>query len=64
MSTLLITLIAIAVIGFIWGGFIALILTIITTIIGYFTGLYGALTIVVLMAIGSLSYKFYPKVIK
>lgn len=58
MITLLITLIAIAGIGFMYGGFIALIITGIAVIIGYFTGTYGALAIVLLVVLGSAIQKF------
>ncbi len=51
--TLLTTLIAIVAIGFMLGGFIALVVTVIAAIIGYFTGIYGALAIVLIVAIGS-----------
>jgi len=58
MLTLLITLIAIASIGFMWGGFIALVVTAIAIIIGYFTGIFGALVIVLMVAVGSAVQKF------
>jgi hypothetical protein len=58
MITLLITLLAIASIGFMYGGFVAMIVTFIAAIIGYFTGIAGALVIVLLVAIGSAVQKF------
>jgi len=58
MITLLITLIAIAGIGFMYGSFIALIITGIAVVIGYFSGVYGALAVVILVALGSAVHKF------
>jgi len=58
MITLLITLLAIASIGFMYGGFVAIIVTLIAALIGYFTGVYGALSVVLLVAIGSAAQKF------
>ena len=58
MITLLITLLAIASIGFMYGGFVAIIVTLIAAIIGYFTGIFGALVVVLLVAIGSAVQKF------
>lgn len=58
MMTLLITLIAIASIGLMYGGFVAIIVTAIAVIIGYFTGVYGALAIVLLVALGSAIHKY------
>lgn len=58
MITLLITLIAIASIGLMYGGFVALIITAIAIIIGYFTGVYGALAIVLVVALGSAIHKY------
>ena len=61
MITLLITLLAIASIGFMYGGFVAIIVTLIAAIIGYFTGTLGALLIILLVAIGSAVQKFRSK---
>jgi len=58
MITLLITLIAIVAIGFMWGGFIALVVTIIAAIVGYFTGIFGVLAVVTIVALGSAIQKF------
>ena len=55
MIAFIITLLALAGIGFLQGGFIALIVTIIASIIGYFTNVYLTLALVVLVA-ASLAY--------
>jgi len=55
---LLVTLIAIACIGFMWGGFMALVISIIIAIIGYFTNSAVALTVALLVATISAIYKF------
>ena len=55
MIALIITLIAIVGIGFLHGGFIALIVTIIASIIWYFTSVYVTLVVVVLLT-ASLIY--------
>jgi len=58
MFTLLMILIALASIGFMWGGFIALIIFALAVVVGYFTGTLGALGVVLLVAIGSAIHKF------
>lgn len=57
MLAFIITLIAITGIGFLHGGFIALIVTIIASIIGYFTSMYATLVIVVLVAVSLVYFK-------
>ena len=61
MITLLITLIALVAIGFMWGGFIALLVTLITGILIYFTGIYVAGLIILIATVGSAIYKFKSK---
>jgi hypothetical protein len=61
MITLLITLLAVASIGFMYGGFMAIIVTLIASIFGYFTGTLGALLVILLVAIGSGIQKFRSK---
>jgi len=58
MITLLLTLIAVASIGFMWGSFMALIIFLIALIIGYLTNSAIALSIVFFVSIISAIYKF------
>ncbi len=58
MITLLITLLMILLIAFIWNSFIAIIITLIAIITGYFVGTYGAFAVVVIFTIASGIYKF------
>ena len=58
MTVLLITLIALAGIGFMWGGFMAFVVFLIALILGYFTGVFGALFVVLVVLVGSIVYKF------
>ena len=58
MTVLLITLIALAGIGFMWGGFMAFVVFLIALILGYFTGVFGALSVVLVVFVGSIVYKF------
>jgi hypothetical protein len=55
MITIITILIALVVIGFLQGGFLALIVTILTSILGYFTSIYVTFVIVVIVA-ASLTY--------
>jgi hypothetical protein len=55
---LLITLIAVASIGFMWGSFMALIIFIIAAIIGYFTNSSIALVVVLFISLASAIHKF------
>ncbi|EHP30586.1 hypothetical protein SMGD1_2063 [Sulfurimonas gotlandica GD1] len=61
MIAFIIILIAIAGIGFLQGGFIALIVSIISSIIGYFTSIYLTLVIVVLVAASLVYFKVKNK---
>ena len=61
MIVLLIILASIVAIGFMWSGFIALLVTLIGGVLIYFTGIYGAGVVIVLLAIGSAIYKFKSK---
>jgi len=58
MITLLITLIFLIGIGFMWGGFITLIITALAIVVGYFTGIFGVLSVVLIIFVGSAIYKF------
>jgi len=58
MTTLLTTLIFLIGIGFMWGGFITLIITTLAIVVGYFTGIFGVLSVVLIIFVGSAIYKF------
>lgn len=64
ITTIIMILITILIIGFIWGGFIALTVTVLSILIGYFLGLYGILgtLIVIATASGIYKYKFSKKI--
>lgn len=57
MIALIITLIAIAGIGILYGGFVALLVTIVASIIGYFTSIYGVLVVVLIVAASLVYFK-------
>ena len=61
MIVLLIILVSIIAIGFMWGGFTALLVTLVGGVLIYFTGIYGAGVVIFLLAIGSAIYKFKSK---
>ena len=61
MITLLIILLAIVGIGFMYGGFVALIVTIIAAIMVYLVGIYATGLAILLATIGSAIYKFKSK---
>ena len=58
MTALLIALVALAGIGFMWGGFMAFVVFLIALILGYFTGVFGILFVVLVVFAGSIVYKF------
>lgn len=62
MMTLLFIFILLLIIGFMWGGFIALLVAVIALMSLYFIGLHGALGVVAFIAIGSAILKFKGKV--
>jgi hypothetical protein len=58
MITSFLTLLGLVSIGFMWGSFMALSIFIISIVFGYFTNIYGAFSIVFLVMLGSIIYKF------
>ncbi len=58
MIELILILLALLAVGFIFGGFIAFLVAIISVVAGYFIGVYAAIAIVSLVAIGGCIQKF------
>ena len=58
ITTLIGILVLILIIGFMWGGFLAIVATAIAILMGYFTGLYGVLAVVLFVTLGSGIYKY------
>jgi len=58
ITTLIGILVLILIIGFMRGGFLAIVVTVIAILIGYFTGLYGVLAVVTIVTLVSGVYKY------
>jgi len=58
MIIFFIILLATALIGFMWGGFLALVIFVLTMMVGYLGGIFIALVFILLLVIVSAVYKF------
>ena len=61
MTELIIILITILIIAFMLGTFISIITTVLALAVGYSSGIYGALGVVLVVAIGSIIQKIVSK---
>ena len=58
MITFFIILLAIALMGFMWGGFLAIVVFILTMMVGYLSNIFVALVFILILVIVSAVYKF------